>query len=361
MQGKERILRALQRRESDRVPVFEWFIDGAVGRALVGSEDILDIVADLDLDGVNVRPDYAKKFLDDTTLIDEWQVQRKLTGDCLPALADSPLRDVTQHRAFAFPDPAAPHRFASFEKALQRFGNEKAVVLNLRDGFSDLRDLLGYEAALMAMLLEPQAFAELLGRVVEYNLALAAVARQRYGAEIVATTDDVANAQGLLMRPATYFERIAPKFREIVRGYKELGYYCIKHCDGNVDAVVDFWIESGIDCLDPIDPAAGYTLGQMKARYGDRICLKGNVDCMHTLCDAPLEQVEAEVLQCLREGGPGGGLILSSSNTIHRGVRPENFRTMLDTAWRYGAYPNPGHERRAEAGADKKRPTGRET
>ena len=37
-------------------------------------------------------------------------------------------------------------------------------MLNLRDGFSDMRDLLGYEGALMAMLLEPQHFDELLER-----------------------------------------------------------------------------------------------------------------------------------------------------------------------------------------------------
>jgi len=342
MNGKERILRALAREQADTVPVFEWFIDGTVGQALVGSQDILDIVERLDLDGVNVRTDYAKRCLDEGTLIDEWQIQRRLTGDILPALADSPIRDITQHRRYAFPDPAAPHRFASLEKALQRFGDEKAVVLNLRDGFSEMRDLLGYEAALMGMLLEPAAFGELLDRAVEYNLALAAVARQRYGCSIMATTDDVANATGLLMRPASYFEHIAPKFRKVIQGYKELGYLCIKHCDGNVDAVIDCWIEAGIDCLDPVDPAAGYTLGGMKRKYGDKICLKGNIDCTTTLCDATTEQVEQEVRQCLVEAGAGGGLIISSSNTIHRGVKPANFRALIDAARRYGRYPHPG-------------------
>ena len=342
MKGKDRILRALRRTEADTVPVFEWFIDGTVGQALVGSPDILDIVERLDLDGVNVRPDYEKRFLDESTLIDEWQIQRKLTGDVLPALMESPIREITQHRQFTFPDPAASHRFMSLEKALQRFDDEKAVVLNLRDGFSDMRDLLGYEAALMGMLLEPAAFAELLDRAVDFNLAVAKVARQRYGCQIVATTDDVANATGLLMRPASYFEHIAPQFRRAIQGYKDLGYLCIKHCDGKIDAVVDYWIDAGIDCLDPIDPGAGYTLGGMKRKYGDKICLKGNIDCTTTLCDATTEQVEEEVRQGLREAGPGGGLILSSSNTIHRGVKPQNFQAMLDAARRYGRYPHPG-------------------
>jgi uroporphyrinogen decarboxylase len=340
MTGKERILRALQRGVPDAVPTFEWFIDAAVGQALVGSDDPLEIVDRLDLDGINVRPDYERKFLDDKTLVDEWQIKRLLTGDCLPALLESPIADVVSHRSYQFPDPAAPQRFATFARALQRFGDQRAVVLNLRDGFSDMRDLLGYEGALMALLLEPQAFSELLARVVQFNLDLAAVAKQRYGAEIVATTDDVANANGLLIRPETYFELIGPHFKRVLQGYQELGYLCIKHCDGNIDPLIDFWIECGIDCLDPIDPGAGYRMADMKAKYGSRICLKGNIDCTGALCNGTPEEVAEEVRQCLLGGALGGGLILSSSNTIHRGVRPENYAAMLRALREYGQYPD---------------------
>ncbi len=342
MTGKERILRALNKQVADAVPTFEWFIDVSVSRALTGSDDPITVVERLDLDGINVRADYHHQFLDDKTLVDEWGIKRQLTGDCLPALIGSPIADISRHMDYEFPDPNAPHRLATLERTLDRLNDKKAVVFNLRDGFSDMRDLLGYEQALMALLLEPQRFSELLERSVQYNLSLAAIAKQRFGIEIVATTDDVANASGLLMRPETYFELISPKFRQVIQGYKQLGLLCIKHCDGNIDAVVDFWIECGIDCLDPIDPVAGYTLGGMKAKYGKDVCLKGNVDCTGALCDGPPQQVEQEVRQCLREGGPNGGFILSSSNTIHRGVKPGNYRAMLETLRQCGSYPHLG-------------------
>jgi uroporphyrinogen decarboxylase len=337
--GKERILAALDRRESDIVPTFEWFVDVSVGRALTGSDDPLVVVEQLDLDGFNVRPNYQTKSLDETILLDEWEIQRKLTGDILPAVWKSPILDIKDHADYQFPDPAAPHRFASLEKALDRFGEEKAVVLNLRDGFSDMRDLLGYDTALMSMLLEPKYFTELLQRSVEYNLRLAAVARERYAVDIIVTTDDVANTTGTLMKPATYIEMLGPGFREVIQGYKDLGYKCIKHCDGNVDALIDLWIDAGIDCLDPIDPGGGYIMGEMKEKYGDRICLKGNIDCTGALCDGTPEQVEEEVRQCILGGARGGGLIVSSSNTIHRGVNPENFRAMVLAVRQYGRYP----------------------
>ena len=339
MTGKQRVLTALARQQPDVVPVFEWFVDTAVGQALTGSDDPLAVVEELDLDGYNVRPDYERRALDDVTFVDEWGIQRKLTGDILPAVSQGAIADITQHRDYTFPDPAASHRFASLERAVNRFGDKRAVVLNLRDGFSDLRDLLGYEAALMGMLLEPEHFSDLLARSVEYNLRLAAVAQQRYGTEIIATTDDVANSRGMLIRPAVYFQMIGPKFRDAIQGFKALGCHAIKHSDGNVDAVADFWIEAGIDCLDPIDPGGGYTMAGMKARYGDKICLKGNIDCTGALCDGTPEQVAEEVRQCIQGGGTGGGLIVSSSNTIHRGVRPENFRAMVEAVRRHGRYP----------------------
>ena len=340
MTGRERILAALRGQVPDRVPVFEWFVDAAVGEALVGSADAVDVAERLELDAVNIRPDYRTRDIDAKSFTDEWGMVRQRTGDCLPALRASPIAEITRHAEYTFPDPAAPHRFSTLERAMERVGDEKAVVLNLRDGFSDMRDLLGYEGALMSMLLEPEAFDSLLARAVEYNLKVAAEARKRYGVQIVATTDDVANANGLLMRPETYFERLAPAFRRVIAGYNNLGYLCIKHCDGNVDAVVDYWIDCGIDCLDPVDPAAGYTLEAMKARYGDRICLKGNVDCTGALCTGTPEEVAEEVRCCIAGGAAGGGLILSSSNTIHRGVNPENFRAMLAAARQYGVYPH---------------------
>jgi uroporphyrinogen decarboxylase len=339
MTGKERILRALSRQVPDVVPIFEWFIDTSVGQVLTGSDDPMDVVDVLELDAFNVRPDYQRKFVDDRTFVDEWGIERKLTGDILPAVSRAAIADIRDHHHYQFPDPTAADRFVSLERAMRRFGDDKAIVLNLRDGFSDVRDLLGYEAALMSMLLEPQRFSELLERSVAYNLRLATVAQQRFGIQIIATTDDVANAQGMLIRPATYFELIGPRFREAIQGFKSLGCLCIKHCDGNVDAVVDFWIEAGIDCLDPIDPGCGYTMAAMKARYADKICLKGNIDCTGVLCDGTPAQVAEEVRQCILGGGAGGGLIVSSSNTIHRGVRPENVRAMISAVRRYGRYP----------------------
>ena len=338
MNAKERLVAALNRHPPDRIPSFEWFIDGQVGQALTGSCDPLDIVAGLALDAVNVRPDYTRERIDADTYRDEWGIVRKETGDCIAAVMQSPLTDINQQADYQFPDPGAPHRFQTLARAQERFGGDCVPVMNLRDGFSDMRDILGYENALMGCMADAVRFRELLDRAVDYNLALARRARQEFNIEVVATTDDVATAQGLLMGPKVYFEVIGPAFQRVIQGYKDLGLQVIKHCDGDCSALIDFWIDAGIDCLDPIDPEAGFDMGDFKAKYGHKICLKGNIDCKGALQYGTPDEVAEEVRTCIEKGASGGGLILSSSNTIHRGVKPENYRAMLTALRKYGSY-----------------------
>jgi uroporphyrinogen decarboxylase len=333
------VIRALQRQESDRVPTFEWAIDRKVGKALTGSDEALGVIEALDIDGVAVRADYGKQRIDAESYVDEWGCRRKVSGESLDVIVASPIADIRRHAEYRFPDPQAPHRLASLQKAVEAMGAHRAVVFNLRDVFSDIRDLVGYENALIALLTDQQAFVELLERVIEYNRTLARIARDRFAVNIVATTDDIADGRGLVFSPQLYFSVLAPRMAEVIRGYKELGYYCIKHCDGNVDAVVDFWIKCGIDCLDPIDPQAGMNLAEVKAKYGDRIALKGNVDCAQLMTFGTPDQVIEATKEALRQGAPGGGFILSSSNSIHSAVKPENYQALLTTWQTYGQYP----------------------
>jgi uroporphyrinogen decarboxylase len=98
-------------------------------------------------------------------------------------------------------------------------------------------------------------------------------------------------------------------------------------------------IEAGFDCLDPIDPIAGMDIAEVKAVYGDRVAIKGNVDCAETLTFGTVEDVIAETKEAMQKGMPGGGYILSSGNSIHSAVKPENYQAMLDTWVKYRDYP----------------------
>ena len=88
-----------------------------------------------------------------------------------------------------------------------------------------------------------------------------------------------------------------------------------------------------------IEPRAGMDIARLKRDYGHRLVLIGNVDCSTVLVDGPAEAVCAQTERVIRVAAPGGGFLLSTSNSVHPGVKPELYLAMLDTARTVGHYP----------------------
>ena len=80
-------------------------------------------------------------------------------------------------------------------------------------------------------------------------------------------------------------------------------------------------------------------IGRLKQSYGKRLTLMGNIDCAQLLCEGTPEQVAEVTRRTIQAAAPGGGFVLTSSNSIHGGVRLENYMAMLETAHKYGTYP----------------------
>jgi uroporphyrinogen decarboxylase len=80
---------------------------------------------------------------------------------------------------------------------------------------------------------------------------------------------------------------------------------------------------------------------EVKRRYCDRIAVIGNVDCSIVLPLLSEHDVVEVVKETIAKAAPGGGFVLSSSNSIHPGVKPENFLAMVKAAREYGRYPIP--------------------
>jgi uroporphyrinogen decarboxylase len=192
---------------------------------------------------------------------------------------------------------------------------------------------MGMENLLMAFVTEPELVNGLVDLSVEINIEMAKEVA-KCGADFVFTGDDYAAAERPLISPDMFREFLLPGLK-----FKEAGLLVIKHTDGNILPILDMILESGIDCLDPIDPIAGLDIGEFKKKYGDRIALKGNVDCAHTLTFGTEKEVVNETREVIRKAGQGGGLILSSSNSIHSSVKPGNYLAMWNAIRMYGRYP----------------------
>jgi len=181
-------------------------------------------------------------------------------------------------------------------------------------------------------------FAErLIETCVKYNIELAK-AMIDLGADALVTGDDYAYKKGPLMSPGHFRRFVAPYLKMIVDTSHQYSVPIVKHTDGYLWPVLDEIVDTGVDALHPIEPQASMRLEDVKERYGTRICIAGNVDVSSVLPLGTVEETVIEVKRCLKEAANGGGYILSSSNSIHDSVKPENFMAMIEAAKKYGRY-----------------------
>jgi uroporphyrinogen decarboxylase len=340
MTSTERVLTVLKRQEPDRIPTFEWDIDPDFIKNLTGGGTYEDFIEQFDLDAVMCGPDYIKTPVDEDTLIDEWGVTRTKGHEAYAMAIDelAPIKDWADFEKWQPPDPYAPHRFNTLKRRVKRFKGKKAIFVQLRDVWSNPRDLLGYVQLFVDCVERPDLVSALIEKCINQSIQLAQIAAE-LGAEVVVTGDDIADNRNTMIAPQLWESLFMPHFRRWVRSVHDCGLYYWKHTDGNIMSVMDMLVDAGIDGIDPIDPLAKMDLATVKQRWGHRVAIKGNVDCAYLLMEGPEEEVIEATKNCIRIAGPGGGYACSSSNSIHSGVQPEYYLAMLKVIRECGVYP----------------------
>jgi uroporphyrinogen decarboxylase len=338
MTCRERVMAALRREEPDRIPHFEWAVDRKIRQVLCPGSSYEEFVVRMEWDAILTSPDFKKEQVGPNDWKNEWGVTRRYTGEEDTFPLAGPIKTLKDLKRYTPPDPHAPGRYKSLEACVEQFKGRKAIGVHLNDVFSVPRYLTGFTELMTALVDCPALVEGLVDLSVEVNLEMAREVARR-GADFVFTGDDYCSARGPFVSPEMFRRFFAPGLKRVMGGFKDLGLYVIKHSDGNVWPIIDMMIDSGIDCLDPIDPVAGMDIGQVKAKYAGRIALKGNVNCAQTLAFGTVADVVRETQAVIRKAGQGGGLILSSSNTIHSSVQPGNYLAMLHALRAYGRYP----------------------
>lgn len=143
---------------------------------------------------------------------------------------------------------------------------------------------------------------------------------------------------GPFMSPSQFSEFVTPYLARLIQGYRDMGFYTIKHTDGNIMPILDQLVQANPHALHSLDPQGGVDIAEVKRLYGDRVCLIGNVNCglLDTGTD---EQVIESARYALKHGMPGGGYIFSTSNCIYTGMRLSRYELMLDVWRKEGNYP----------------------
>jgi uroporphyrinogen decarboxylase len=340
----ERVMKAVHRQEPDTVPTFELDIDMRIIEALKPGATYEDFIEYMDLDAVcyhELKTDHFEVLDEAKGLVrDQWGAIMQYSGvsRTIPMVLEPAIKSKADLAKYVPPDPDRPMRFKRLEETLKRFKGKRAVIAVVRPFGTIYGSLRNQDELLKDMIRDPE--------LVEGLNVITSNYYKRYtknlidiGVDIVIETADWAFTNGPMASPKHVARYIIPGFKEVVDYCHSRNTPCIKHTDGNIWTIFDLIVEAGADGIHPIDPLAGMDLGEAKARYGDRVCIMGNVDCGKLLSWGTKEEVRESVKDCIRKAGKGGGYICMSSNSIHGAVNPDNFAEMIRAVREYGKYP----------------------
>jgi uroporphyrinogen decarboxylase len=364
----ERSVAAINIEEPDRVPCFELGINLAtierlLNRATVPAalgcmtteqlrilaRDTVEAYAAAGLDMVpasagfpeNYREGFVPERIAPNRWEDEfgriWEDRPGVTG--LSWYVGGTVKSSEDLEKIAALDPEDPGRTALAKETI-RCAREKGMAVA---GYVDGPFLTAYMTTglsdFLVKIYRDRAFtSKLLDLAARFNCAQARRLAE-LGADVIIIGEDMAGSNGPLVNPRELRNVLFPFLVREIEEVKRKGTRVMIHSDGNTMPVFEDIVSLGIDGYQAIEPDAGMNIALLKEKYGDKLCLIGNVDCGNTLTHGSPSQVVAEARQIIGCTAAGGGFILGSSNSIHDGVKLENFLAMTSAATKYGKYP----------------------
>jgi len=307
---RERVLAALEHRETDRIPRFEIWIDALLDE--LGQSDVPSAHVNLGQDSVMLPsqiPPGSNAWRDGLDEFGRVWGHGMYTSGVVDTEAD--LERYTPPLAYV-----DAHFDAGRAREVKARYPDHCLIFGTHIGpFTAGYMAMGFERFFVRLIQDPTYVHRLLEVRTEWCIAVYQKALD-LGAEVLVLGDDAASSRGPMISNPMWREFVLPYHQRIV---ESLDAPMIWHSDGNIVPLLPMAIEAGFVGVHGLEPAAGIDLAQVKRDFGGGLALIGNVD-VRVLCAPDLEAVRRDVKRCLEQGAPGGGYMLASCNSIFDGM-----------------------------------------
>lgn len=381
MTSRERVVRAIHHREPDRVP-FDLTLtvdvhdrlrralrlpaepQKAVGRwtEVAASLDLLEAMG-TDFYHVHLNPPSRRKIAPppDGLLYDEWGIGRakvaRADGGYYYEIVHSPLRGagVRDIERYPWPDPFDPGRVAGLREKVRRAEQTgRAIFARFASSIWELAwYLYGLEDWLVDLVARPDVATALLTKLCDLAIGFTQAGLEAVGEKVDIFRfggEDLGTQVGPMISEPLFVEMVLPHYRrhwsftrKLLREKNPAAKIQVHSC-GNVRPFIPYWIELGLDILEPIQPyIPGMEPERLKRDFGDRLAFYGGIDLQHLLPFGTRRQVMEGVRRHIEALGPGGGYIVAPAHFVQSDVPPENLIAVRDAVERFGRYPLRAH------------------
>lgn len=341
--GRERVLAAINREQTDRVPADLWAEPQVWERLArdLGVSTPDEVRRRLDIDLRYITPIYPPDTLTNG-------VRQNMWGERW-ARANTPWGQDWEHIDGALAEASSLEELAAFPwptcddldysplaEQCDRYEGY-ALAYGNADIFERPALVRGLENMLCDTALHPD-WAEFLTKTFldffleDFTRALEATGGR---IDIYWALTDLGSQSGLLLGKNTFDRFVAPSIRALAeRAHREGVKFMFHSCGAIREAIPDL-IELGVEILNPIQPAAaGMEPEALKRDFGAKLCFHGGIDIQYLLPLETPEAVRREVRRRVQILAAGGGYLLAPSHNLQQDIPTENILTMYDLSLR---------------------------
>ena len=352
MDSRQRVRMTLEHKEPDRIPIhdFPWqaTIDRWRTEGLPSGVEPRDYfgyeLADF---GCDTGPQFKEEVL---SIDDEYITEKDSFGGVrknhrdvttTPLIIDYPCKSREDWEKIK-PRLTPNDRRVDWVTGLRNNQRERSLgrynVFNAIVGYDKIQKYVASERLLMAVLREPEWVVDMYR--IDADLVMAMCDRMIEGGfefDGAFMYCDLGYRHGPFFSPKHYEDQLHPIFKELCDFFHKRDMQVFLHVCGNVKSLIPYFIEEGIDCIQPLEVKAGMDLIELKAEFGDKMAFMGGIDTRLMNLDDP-RPLEKEIKSKLPIAMEGGGYMYHSDHSIPNTVNFQQYQRVIQLIRKYGEY-----------------------
>jgi uroporphyrinogen decarboxylase len=342
MNHRERVLAALHRSPTDRVPIWMWFHPAISSRLAsfleIPQAQLSEAMGD-DIRQTWVGNNYAMEGIvherEGDSHTDFWGIDWVREGH-FNQIRISPLQgaDVSVVDRYQFPYDHTEALLAQMAPVIAGRG-DYFIGCDISPCLLELLfRIRGMEDALLDLAASPAIAEHLLSRAADFAIHLGREACARFPLDWLWTGDDVGGQQAMIVSPKQWRAVLRPLLASIFTVGKRSNLPVAYHSCGAIRPIIPDLIEIGLDVLNPIQcNCPGMDPLSLKKDFGRDLAFMGGVDTQELLPRGSKEEVFRETKRLIHGmTSDGGGYILAASHSVPPETPLENIFAMYAAA-----------------------------
>lgn len=369
MTSRERVLRAIEHKKVDRIPLMLWLEPHATlkianqvkppknilqkiflksisyfskylpteelrnGLPLIISLFEQEYLIELGADIINVSYNpvfWFRKFWVDKGKIkikDMYGITRGICGLYLETL-DIPCKTKSDLQRYKFPDVSSPIYYDNIRRFRKKYPDICIVsscpgVQDWSQSFHSLENLYS------GMAFYPEVVKKFFRKMTEHTLQIIKNSL-RAGADIIMICDDYGTQNSMFISKEMWCDFTYPCLKKQIEVIHEYGGKALLHSCGYIMPLLDKFVEAGLDALHPFQPLPGNNLSQAKKMYGKDLAFFTGID-VQRIPQMSKREVREDIVKIYKIASKGSGMVLTTTNYLQEDTPLENLKEMFKT------------------------------